>query len=73
MNRHFLGYLLLGLSILVYLLSGLAFVQMIFSLTIKSTVTAVESAFGSLVISILLMIIATKAFKGGKKRIINSE
>ena len=73
MNRHFLGYLLLGLSILVYLLSGLAFGQMIFSLTIKSTVTAVESAFGSLVISILLMIIATKVFKGGKKRIKNSE
>ncbi len=73
MNQHLLGCLLLGLSVLIYLVSGLAFVQMIYSLTINSTITAVESAFGSLVICILLIIIAHKVFRDGKKRIKNSE
>ncbi len=69
MNDRVPGYLLLGLSLLIYLLAGAAFVAVLRALTVSTTLAAVETAFGSLVLCILLLVLARKAWDSGKKHI----
>lgn len=64
-----LGYLLLGLSSLLYLVSVATFVGMLRAWTLGSTLTAIESAFGALVMGILLLVLARKAWLSGKSRV----
>ena len=64
-----LGYLLVGLSAVLYLISAATFVAMLRALTVTSTITAIESAFGTLVIGILLLVLARKAWLSGKSRL----
>lgn len=64
-----LGYLLVGLSALLYLVSVATFVAMLRALMVTSTITAIESAFGTLVIGILLLVLARKAWLSGKSRL----
>lgn len=63
-----LGYLLMVLSVLLYLAGGAAFASMLRALTVSTTLAAIESAFGSLVICILLAVLARWAWDCGKKR-----
>ena len=68
MSDRVRGYLLLGSSLLLYLAGGAAFIAMLRALTVRTTLAAVETAFGSLVICILLLVLARKAWESGKKR-----
>lgn len=68
MSNRVKGYLLMGLSVLLHLAGAAAFVAMLRALTVSTTLAAIESAFGSLVICILLMVLARRAWDSGKKR-----
>ena len=68
MNK-FIGILQIGLAVLLYLLSAITFIDYMYSLTIPDTVTAVENAFGTLVILIFMLVMAKFALAAGRKRL----
>lgn len=63
------GYLLTGFAYVLYLISAATFLDYMYSLTIRDTVTAVENAFGTLVILVFLLVLAKFSLKDGKKRL----
>ena len=63
------GYFLIGFAYLLYLISAATFLDYMYSLTIRDTVTAVENAFGTLVILIFMLVLAKFSLKDGKKRL----
>jgi uncharacterized membrane protein len=63
------GYFLTGFAYLLYLISAATFLDYMYSLTIRDTVTAVENAFGTLVILIFMLVLAKFSLKDGKKRL----
>jgi hypothetical protein len=65
----FLGILLTGFAIFLYLLSAVTFIDYMYSLTIRDTVTAVENAFGTLVILIFMLVMAKFSLAAGKKKL----
>jgi uncharacterized sodium:solute symporter family permease YidK len=69
MTDQMIGYLLLGLSLVIYLVCGAAFVAMLQALAVSSTISAIESAFGSFVIGILLLVLGGKSYQAGKRRL----
>ena len=69
MTDQMIGYLLLGLSLVIYLVCGATFVAMLQALMVNSTISAIESAFGSFVIGILLLVLGRKSYQAGKRRI----
>ncbi len=64
-----IGYLQTGFAILLYLLSAVTFIDYLYSLTIRDTVTAVENAFGTLVILIFMLVLAKFTLAAGKKKL----
>lgn len=62
----FTGMLLIGFAILLYLISAVTFIDYLYSLTIRDTVTAVENAFGTLVILIFMLVMAKFSRAKGK-------
>jgi hypothetical protein len=64
-----IGYLQTGFAILLYLLSAVTFIDYMYSLTIRDTVTAVENAFGTLVILIFMLVLAKFTLAAGKKKL----
>jgi len=60
---------LTGFAYLLYLISAATFLDYMYSLTIRDTVTAVENAFGTLVILIFMLVLAKFSLKDGKKRL----
>lgn len=64
-----LGALLVLLSLTLFLAGGAAVVAMIRALTVEHTLSAIESAFGTLVIAILLLVLARLALKAGMLRL----
>jgi multisubunit Na+/H+ antiporter MnhG subunit len=68
-TNQIIGYLLIVLSSLLYLISGLALLAMVYALTVNTTIAAVESAFGSLVIGFIFFALAKYTFRAAKKRI----
>ncbi|MFL2840806.1 MAG: hypothetical protein ACJ0BT_03110 [Pseudohongiellaceae bacterium] len=73
MVNQIIGYLLVVLSILLYLVCGAALFAMVYSFTVKTTIAAVESAFGSLVIGFIFFVMAKSSFRAAKKRITTGE
>lgn len=69
MTNQIIGYLLIVLSILVYFVSAAAAVAMVYALTVNTTIAAVESAFGSLVIGVLFFVMGKFTFRAAKRRI----
>ncbi len=63
------GYLLLALSMIIYLICGATFFAMLHALTVTSTISAIESAFGTFVIGILLLVLGRKTYQAGKRRL----
>ena len=63
------GYLLTGFAYVLYLISAATFLDYMYSLTIRDTVTAVENAFGTLVILVFMLVLAKFSLKDGKKRL----
>lgn len=59
--------LLISLSLLLYVLAGVALFAMLRALAVQDTLAAVESAFGSLVIGIFLLVLARRAFRAGRE------
>jgi len=64
-----IGYLQTGFAILLYLLSAVTFIDYMYSLTIRDTVTAVENAFGTLVILVFMLVLAKFTLAAGKKKL----
>ena len=66
------AYLLIGFAYLLYLVSAGTFIDYIYSLTIRDTVTAMENAFGTLVILIFMLVLAKFSINAGKNRLKSS-
>ena len=56
-------------AILLYIISAFTFVDYIFSLLILDTVTAIENAFGKLVILIFMLVLAKLILAAGKAQL----
>ncbi|MES2627202.1 MAG: hypothetical protein V4628_18090 [Pseudomonadota bacterium] len=69
MTDQLIGYLLIGLSVVIYLVCGATFLAMLQALTVSSTISAIESAFGTCVIGILLLVLGRKSYNAGKNRL----
>lgn len=68
MNK-FIGYLQVGFAWLLYLVSAATFISFLYALSIKDTVSAVESAFGTFVILIAMLVMAKFSKDAGKNRL----
>lgn len=69
MNDRIVGYLLLALAVLFYLVSAATGFAVLYALTVRTTLAAVESAFGTFVILILLLVFARKCWEKGKSKL----
>ncbi len=69
MTDQTIGYLLLGLSGVIYLVCAATFVAMLQALMVTSTISAIESAFGTFVIGLLLLLFGRKSWVAGKRRL----
>lgn len=67
--KRLLGGLFVFLSLALLLAGGAAVVAMVRALTVESTLPAIESAFGSMVIAIILLALARQVFKAGMARL----
>lgn len=68
MNK-FTAYSQIGFAILLYVLSALTFFDYMYSLVIPDTVTAVENAFGKLVILIFMLVMAKFSMASGREKL----
>jgi hypothetical protein len=62
----FSAYLKISFAVLLYIISAFTFVDYMYSLVIPDTVTAVENAFGKLVILIFMLVLAKFTLAAGK-------
>lgn len=68
-SRRFAGLVLLLAAGLLGMASLAAFVAMIRALMVPTTLAAIESAFGSLVITLLLLVLSRKSWGAGRVRL----
>ena len=66
---RFIGMLQTGFAIFLYLLSAVTFIDYMYSLTIPDTVTAIENAFGRLVILVFMLVLAKFSMAAGRKKL----
>ena len=69
MSNQIIGYLLIVISSLFYLLFGVALLAMVYAFTVNTTIAAVESAFGSMVIGFIFFAMAKFSYRAAMKRI----
>jgi hypothetical protein len=67
MNDRVKGYLLMSLAVLIYLACAATGFAVLYALTVRTTLAAIESAFGTFVILILMLVGARKCWENGKK------
>ena len=67
MSNKVKGSLLMSLSVLLYVISAVTGFAVLYALTVRTTLAAIESAFGTFVIMILLLVFARKCWENGKK------
>lgn len=72
MNKYS-AYAQIGFAVLLYLLSAITFIDYLYSLVIPDTVTAVENAFGKLVILIFMLVMAKFSMAAGKLKLKKAE
>lgn len=70
MSERVTGYLMLACAGLLYVAAAASVFAMFYALTVRTTLAAVESAFGTLVVSILLLVLARKCWDAGRKRML---
>lgn len=63
------GFLLMGLAVFIYAAAAASFLSLFMALQIPDTVVAIESAFGSFVITIGLLVLGKKVFGSAKARL----
>lgn len=68
-SGRFAGLVLLLAAGVLGMASLAAFVAMVRALMVPTTLAAIESAFGSLVIALLLMVLARKSWRTGRARL----
>ena len=61
------GGLLMSLAVLLYAVSAVTGFAALYALTVRTTLAAVESAFGTFVIMILLLVFARRCWDNGKQ------
>ena len=69
MSGRIQGGLWLGLAIVLYASSAATAFALIYAFTVRSTLAAVESAFGTFVLLIMLLVFARKCWEKGKNLI----
>lgn len=72
-TRRLAGFLLLTCTFILSLMGAAAIFAAVHALTVKSTLPAIESAFGSTVIAIGLLITARVCFKAATRRLVSSQ
>ena len=68
----FSAYLKISFAVLLYILSAFTFIDIMYSLVIPDTVTAVENAFGKLVILIFMLVLENLPWKQANKSCVKS-
>jgi hypothetical protein len=68
MNDKYMAWGLYGLTGFLYLLGLAAFISMFQALLITDTVTAVESAFGSFVLVMMIFVLARRTRDAARKK-----
>lgn len=63
------AYFQIYFAYLLYLLSAITFFDYMYSLTIPDTVTAIENAFGKLIILVFMLVMAKFSRAAGKARL----
>lgn len=66
MNERVPGLLWKGLAVVLYLVSAATAFAALYALTVRTTLAAVESAFGTFVILIMLLVFARKCWDKGR-------
>lgn len=72
MNDRMFGYMLLAVAVILYILSAATAFAALYALTVTTTLAAIESAFGTFVLLIMLLVLARKCWDSGKKRLVNA-
>jgi hypothetical protein len=67
MSDRMVAYLWRALAVLLYIVSAATGFAVLYALTVRTTLAAVESAFGTFVILILLLVFARKCWEKGSK------
>ena len=67
--KKFTAMVQIGCAVLLYLLSAVTFIDYMYSLTIRDTVTAIENAFGTLVILVAMLVLAKFTLASGRKKL----
>lgn len=68
-SRKLTGVTLLVTALLLAVASLAAFIAVFRALLVPSTLVALESAFGSLVVALLLLVLAGRAWRAGRLRL----
>jgi len=69
MNDRMLGYVLLVAAVMLYIVGAATAFAALYALTVTTTLAAIESAFGTFVLLIMLLVLARKCWDNGKKRL----
>ncbi|MEX1033866.1 MAG: hypothetical protein WDZ30_10945 [Cellvibrionaceae bacterium] len=67
--QKLLGILLSIVSLALFLAGGAAIIAIVHALTVESTLAAIESAYGTLVIAIFLIVLGRFALKAAMARL----
>lgn len=66
MNERVPGIFWKGLAVLLYIISAATAFAALYALSVRTTLAAIESAFGTFVILILLLVFARKCWDKGR-------
>jgi hypothetical protein len=69
MNNKYMAWGLYGLTGFLYLLGLAAFISMFQAILITDTVTAVESAFGSFVLVMMIFVLARRTLEAARNKL----
>lgn len=69
MRQKLIGYLCMTVAAVLLVLAGLTLLAMLRALTVSTTLAAIESAFGSFVLCLLLLLGAGKLKQAGLARL----
>ena len=68
-SSKLIGVTLVVIALLLAVASLAAFIAVFRALLVPSTLAAIESAFGSLVVALLLLVLASRAWRAGRLRL----
>jgi len=69
MSHKLIAWIIITIAALVFLMACASLVAMLRSLMVSTTLAAIESAFGTFVLTIILLVAAKRLYEAGLKRL----